>query len=99
MIETTQTKQRPPPTTATPNAHAPPPPRPPPHPPPPQHRPGVPDQALALAGHLQPVIPPRIIHDEERSCLGNDMVWLPGNFPAPGALFAHRADPAGGAAR
>jgi hypothetical protein len=40
-----------------------------------QHRPGVPDQALALAGHLQPVIPPRIIHDEERSCLGNDMVW------------------------
>ena len=40
-----------------------------------QHRPGVPDQALALAGHRQPVIPPRIIHDEERSCLGNDMVW------------------------
>jgi len=40
-----------------------------------QHCPGVPDQALALAGHRQPVIPPRIIHDEERSCLGNDMVW------------------------
>ena len=40
-----------------------------------QYCPGVPDQALALAGHRQPVIPPRIIHDEERSCLGNDMVW------------------------
>jgi hypothetical protein len=51
-----------------------------------QHRPGVPDQALTLAGHLQPVIPPRIIHDEERSCLGNDMVWLPGISPHRGAL-------------
>jgi hypothetical protein len=40
-----------------------------------QHRPGMPDQALALAGYRQPVIPPRMIHDEERSCLGNDMVW------------------------
>ena len=40
-----------------------------------QHRPGVPDQALALAGHRQPMIPPRILHDEERSCRGNDMVW------------------------
>jgi hypothetical protein len=40
-----------------------------------EHRPGVPDQALALAGYRQPVIPPRILHDEERSCLGNDMVW------------------------
>ncbi len=36
-----------------------------------QHCPGVPDQALALAGHLQPVVPPRILHDEERSCPGN----------------------------
>jgi hypothetical protein len=24
-----------------------------------------------LAGHRQPVIPPRILHDEERSCLRN----------------------------
>ena len=40
-----------------------------------QYCPGVPDQALALAGHRQPVIPPRIIHDEERSCLGDQMAW------------------------
>ena len=33
---------------------------------------------------FESVIPPRIIHHEERSCLGNDMVWLPGNFPEPG---------------
>jgi hypothetical protein len=36
-----------------------------------------------------------MIHDEERSCLGNDMVWLPGNFPDR-ALFARWTDPAGG---
>ena len=40
-----------------------------------EHRTGVPDQALALAGHHQPVIPLRMLHDEERSFLGNDMVW------------------------
>ena len=34
--------------------------------------PSVPGQALALAGHRQPVIPPRIVHDEKRSCLGNE---------------------------
>ena len=58
-----------------------------------QHRTRVPDQALALAGHRQPVIPPRIVHDEERSCLGNDMVWLPVNFPRTGAFFARWTDP------
>ena len=40
-----------------------------------EHRTGVPGQALALGGHHQPVIPLRMLHDEERSCLGNDMVW------------------------
>jgi hypothetical protein len=36
-----------------------------------QHRPGVPDQALAVSGHFQRAVPARILHDEERSCPGN----------------------------
>ena len=37
--------------------------------------PACPIRPLALAGHHQTVIPPRILHDEGRSCLGNLMVW------------------------
>jgi hypothetical protein len=36
-----------------------------------QHGPGVPDQALAVPGHFQRVVPARILHHEERSCLGD----------------------------
>jgi O-methyltransferase involved in polyketide biosynthesis len=34
-----------------------------------QHRPGLPHQSLAVAGHIQRMVPPRIVCHEERSCL------------------------------
>src|SRR5258708_4979910 len=33
-----------------------------------QHRPGMPGQASPFAGHLRPVVPPRMLHGEKRSC-------------------------------
>jgi hypothetical protein len=40
-----------------------------------QDRAGVPDQALPVRGDLQPVVPPVMLHGEERSSPGDYMVW------------------------
>src|SRR5215472_12179275 len=55
----------------------------------------VPYQALALAGHLQRLVPPRILHVEERSCLRNHVRVVTAYSPSTGALFtAEQARPA-----
>ena len=50
-----------------------------------QHRPGMADQALAVRGHRQPLVPRRILRIEERSGLVEvTSVWLPRNLPRTG---------------
>ena len=40
-----------------------------------QDRAGVPDQARPVRGDLQGMVPPVMLHGEERSSSGNCMVW------------------------
>jgi hypothetical protein len=40
-----------------------------------QHRPGVADQARPVRGDLQGMVPPVMLHGEERSNPGNCKVW------------------------